>query len=179
MCEREKQAEFFKELIQSLDSERSRQLQERLDKVEREEACIRSAMSLTVVLGLFSALGLGYLAVFVPDFSSSPLSVKLFSTLLVTSGICLLGFIGFWCSCRATCNEVFDECRRLISSGHRPASLPQTTARAAIVKPQPDVPGEAQLEAVPVSDPIEWRAPAIIAGGLVTPGRTAGRPLPD
>src|SRR5882762_1486438 len=155
MCEREKQAEFFKELMQSLDSERSRQLQERLDKVEREEACIRSAMSLTVVLGLFSALGLGYLAVFVPDFSSSPLSVKLFSTLLVTSGLCLLGFIGFWCSCRATCNEVFDECRRLISSGVGPASLPQ-----------PDVPGEAQLEAVPVSDPIEWRAPAIIAGGL-------------
>jgi hypothetical protein len=155
MCEREKQAAFFKELIQSLDSEPSRELQERLAKVKREEGCIRSAMSLTIVLGLFSVVGLGYLAVFVPDFSSSPLTLKFFGTLLVTSGICLAGLIGFWCSCRAACNEVFDECRRLISSGHKRTSTPQVT-RATLLEAESASSGE--LEAAPALVPIQSNA---------------------
>jgi hypothetical protein len=156
MCEREKQAAFFKELIQSLESERSRELQEKLDKVEREEGCIRSAMSLTIVLGLFSALGLGYLTVFVSDFSSTPLTLKFFGTLLVASGICLAGLIGFWCSCRAACNEVFDECRRLISSGHKPTWTPQATRAAALLAAESASSGE--LEARPALVPIQSHA---------------------
>jgi hypothetical protein len=152
MTRREKQLEFLRELMQSHDCPQSRQLQEQLAKVQHDQACVRSAAILSIGLGLAASLGLGYSAVLAPEFSHQNTVVWIFSILLVASGISLLGFIGFGLYCRAACDEVFEECRRLICGYHR--SEPQSAReirRASTIEPQTLGVAEGQLATVPVS----------------------------
>jgi hypothetical protein len=152
MTRREKQLEFLRELMQSHDCEQSRHLQEQLTKVQHDQACVRSALILSIGLGLAASVGLGYSAVLAPEFSHQNTVVWIFSILLVASGISLLGFIGFWLYCRAACDEVFEECRRVICGFHKwePQSAHEIM-RAKLSDPRPLGISEGQLTAVPVS----------------------------
>jgi hypothetical protein len=124
MTEREKQHQFLKQLIRADSSDKCRELQARISKAERDERCIRSAVFLVVVLALLSAAGLGYSAVLLPEFfeNTTPLLVKVFSALVLTSLICLLGFCGFWLWYRGVCDRIYNECRNWIISLHKPVS---------------------------------------------------------
>ena len=126
MSEREKQTRFLKELIRSEHCEELEGLQAQIIKAERDERCIRSALWLMLVLALLSAAGLGYSALFVREFfeNATPAIVKVFSALVLASMICLVGFLGFWFWTRQICNRLYEDCRNLIISLHRPPSPP-------------------------------------------------------
>src|SRR4051794_18264957 len=122
MSEREKQTRFLKELIGSEDPDGCQDLKARILKAERDEKCIRSALWLVIMLASLSLAGLGYAAVFVPQFFShtTPVVVKFFTALVLASGICLIGFGGFWMWYRGVCNRLYEECRNVIMTLHKP-----------------------------------------------------------
>jgi|ERR1043166_1492945 hypothetical protein len=126
MSEREKQTRFLKELIRTEHCEELEALQSQITKAERDERCIRSAVWLMLVLALLSGAGLGYSAVFVREFfeNATPVIVKIFSALVLASAICLVGFLGFWFWTREICNRLYEDCRNLIISLHRPTPQP-------------------------------------------------------
>jgi len=116
MSERQKETKFLKTLILCDDSVHGRQLQERIKSAERDERCIRGAVSVVVVLALIALSGLGYSAVFAPQ------SVQ-FSSFLGTRVCCAFGlgslisvavFLGYWFWYRAVSNRVYEECRRFL-----------------------------------------------------------------
>jgi|tagenome__1003787_1003787.scaffolds.fasta_scaffold20555244_2 hypothetical protein len=126
MSEREKQTRFLKELIRTECCDELESLKAQITKAERDERCIRSALWLMLVLALLSAAGLGYSAVFVREFfeNATPAIVKVFSALVLASMICLVGFLGFWVWTRQICNRLYEDCRNLIISLHRPPTPP-------------------------------------------------------
>jgi hypothetical protein len=138
MSEREKQTRFLKELIRSQDSEECRALVTRLNKAEQDENCIRSAVRLICLLAGLSIAGLGYSAVFVPQFfhSATPWVVKFFTALVLASLICLTGFMGFYFWYRGICNRLCHECRNLIIALHKFEPTPPTPFPAAMVYKQ-------------------------------------------
>ena len=128
MSERQKHTEFLRELMRSHECDPCRELQCRIIKAERDEHCMRSAVGLAFVLGLLAASGLGYSVVFLPEFfqNNTPMVVRLFSALLLASGICLLAFMALWCWYRSVSNALHNEGREFIVSrqkGHAPAPL--------------------------------------------------------
>ena len=128
MSERQKQTEFLRELMRSHECNPCRELQRRIIRAERDEHCMRSAVGLAFVLGLLAASGLGYSVVFLPEFfqNNTPMVVRLFSALLLASGICLLAFMALWCWYRSVSNAIHHEGREFIISRqelHAPARL--------------------------------------------------------
>jgi hypothetical protein len=140
MSERDKQNKFLKDLIGADDSEHCRELRAKITKAERDERCVRSALFLVTVIALLSAAGLAYSAVLVPEFfqNTKPLVVKVFSVLVLTCVIALLGFMGFWWWHRGVCNRLYHECRNWVRSLHQSDSQ--------ITNPEPDV----QKQGVPL-----------------------------
>src|SRR5256885_10178311 len=122
MSERQKETEFLRELMRSHECDPCRDLQSRIIKAERDEHCMRSAVGLAFVLGLLAASGLGYSVVFLPEFfqNNTPMVVRLFSALLLASGICLLAFMALWCWYRSVSNALHDEGRQFIISRQEP-----------------------------------------------------------
>jgi len=95
-----------------------RELQRRIEHAEKDERCIRRAAGMSTSLAIFSVLGLAYSSVFHPEFFNNiaPATVRVFVALLITSGISLVGFFGFWIWNRAICNRLYTEARKLIIS---------------------------------------------------------------
>lgn len=116
MSERKKQTEFLKGLLGFAGSSARQELHERIIKAEHDEKCVRSALILVGLVGLFSVSGLGYSAVLLPEFfdSSTPLLVKLFCALGLGSVICIMVFLGCWLWYRSIANRLHDECRQRV-----------------------------------------------------------------
>src|ERR1051325_1042932 len=116
MSERQKETKFLKTLIVCDDSEQSRCLQERIKRAEKDERCIRCAVYLVSLLALLCLSGLGYAAVFVPQFGhfSSHIATRVFCIIGLGSAICLVIFLAYWSWYRAVSNRLFDECRRFL-----------------------------------------------------------------
>ena len=134
MSERQKECDFLKALMLYEDTEERRRLDEKISKAERDEKCVWRVLVLVLVLELISFAGLGYSAVFMPEFfhNTKPLLVKLFCTLGLSAAICLLVFGGYWLWHREVLNGLHEECRRVIkaaledrykASRPRPATL--------------------------------------------------------
>jgi hypothetical protein len=138
MSEREKQSQFLKELIREEAPDASLELQNLIVKAERDEKCIGSAVRLVGFLALLATAGLGYSAVFVPQFfhNSTPLVVKFFTALVLACLICMVGFLGFWFWYRAICNRLYQDCRNLLISLHRSGPPPLTPFPSALVHKQ-------------------------------------------
>jgi len=165
MSEREKQARFLKELMRTEPCDELLAIQAQIHKVERDERCIRSALWLVLILGLLSGAGLGYCAVFLQDFfqNATPTLVKVFCALGLACGICLVGFLGFWFWTRGICNRLYEDCRNLIISLHRPPQPPENPvppgASSALAAQQyhvytivtPETGHEAQIISLPQS----------------------------
>ena len=128
MSERQKQINFLKTLIRCEDSEQRRDLQDRIKKAEQDEKCIRRMMFLVIIVELLSLAGLGYSAVFHPNFfaRTTPFLVRLFSALGLGSLICLLAFVGYWLWHRNMLNGLNEECRRAGLAAMQEHSAPST-----------------------------------------------------
>lgn len=116
MSNRQKETKFLKTLIWCDESGHGQQLQARIKKAEQDEKCIRCALFLVGLVLLLSVSGLGYAAVFVPQFAqySSHIATRIFCALGLGSVICFLVFVGYWLWCRAVSNRVFEECRQFL-----------------------------------------------------------------
>src|SRR5262249_40043995 len=142
MSEREKQNRFLKELMRSEDCEHLRRLHSLITKAERDEKCIASAFRLVALVAMLSAAGLGYSAVFEPEFfqNVTPTVVKFFTILGLASLICLAGFLGFWLWQRAICNRLYQDVRNFLISLHNsdpdPDPDPPTPFPSALVHKQ-------------------------------------------
>jgi len=80
------------------------QLQERINKAERDELCAWRALWLVSLLAFFSICGICYSAVLIPEFfqSSSHVTVKFFYGLGLASLVCAVAFLFFWLCCRGS-----------------------------------------------------------------------------
>lgn len=116
MSERQKQISFLKVLIRCEDSDKCRDLQERIKRAEQDEKCIRRMLLLVITVELLSLAGLGYSAVFHPNFfaATTPFLVRLFSALGLGSLVCLVAFLGYWIWHRSMLNDLNEECRRAV-----------------------------------------------------------------
>ena len=134
MSERQKEARFLKSLILCDDSTYCHELQARIKRVEKDEKCIRCALSMVSLLALLSFSGIGYSAVFVPEFArfSTHIATRIFCALGLGSLICTGVFVGFWLWYRSATNRVYGECRRfvhgLMDAKVKPGPLTSVTA---------------------------------------------------
>jgi hypothetical protein len=126
MSERQKQINFLKVLIRCDESDQHRDLQDRIKKAEQDEKCIRRMMFLVIVVALLSLAGVGYSAVFHPNFFAytTPFIVRLFSALGLGSVACLIVFLGYWLWHRNMLNGLNEECRRIVLASLHAHSQP-------------------------------------------------------
>jgi hypothetical protein len=115
VTERERQARFLEALLKDGTGEAKR-LKERILQAQHDEHCIRRALVLMVLVGIFSIIGLGYSAVLLPHFfdNATPLLVKVFCALGLGSLICMLIFGVCWLWYRKASNEINEACRDYI-----------------------------------------------------------------
>lgn len=115
MNERERQTEFLYKLLKN-ETGPSKRLKDRIIEAERNEYCIRRALILMVLVGVFSVVGLGYSAVLLPEFfdNAMPLLVKVFCALGLGSLFCMLIFGACLLWYRKASNEISEACRHQI-----------------------------------------------------------------
>jgi len=115
MTERERQTQFLNTLLKD-ETEQSKRLKDRILQAQHNEYCIRRALILMVLVGIFSIVGLGYSAVLLPQFfdNATPLLVKIFCALGLGSLICMLIFGTCWLWYRKASNEINEDCRHHI-----------------------------------------------------------------
>ena len=115
VTERERQARFLETLLKDGTGEAKR-LKERILQAQHDEHCIRRALVLMILVGIFSIVGLGYSAVLLPHFfdNATPLLVKVFCALGLGSLICMLIFGVCWLWYRKASNEINEACRDYI-----------------------------------------------------------------
>jgi len=130
MSERQKQINFLKVLIRDEESEQHRDLQDRIKRAEQDEKCIRRMLFLAIVVALLSLAGLGYSAVFHPNFfaRTTPFIVRLFSAVGLGSLACLIAFVGYWLWHRNMLNGLNEECRRAVLASRHSHALPSYSA---------------------------------------------------
>jgi hypothetical protein len=135
MSKRKEETSFLRQLMQAHHCDQCQQLQSRINKVERDEGCIRSALLLALALVVVSVAGLGYSAVLIPEFfdNSTPFAVQAFTVLFIASTISLLGFICVWWWYRRLCNTLYQ--RMLIAALQNSKAAP-TTEFVSIPAPQ-------------------------------------------
>lgn len=116
MSERESQIAFIKKLAHYEDDTGLFELQEKIAVAEKEEKTVRTTAGLVALIGLTSAWGLGYCAVFLEGFFQNPthLIVKFLAALSLGSFLCLLGFGGYWLWQRTIVNRHYQDVRKLL-----------------------------------------------------------------
>jgi uncharacterized integral membrane protein len=115
MTERERQTQFLENLLQDGTGQSTR-LKQRISQAQHDEYCIRRALILMLLVGIFSIVGLGYSAVLLPEFfdNATPMLVKIFCALGLGSLICMLIFGSCWMLYRKSSNEINEACRQHI-----------------------------------------------------------------
>jgi len=118
MSSHQRESAFLKSLIIYEDSEACREFHERLAKAEREAKCIKTAIRLVVLLGMFCISGLGYSSVLLEEFfrNKNHFVTQFFLGLGATSIIALLFFLAQSVWHRALIHRLHEECRRRIVS---------------------------------------------------------------
>lgn len=118
MSERESQIAFIKKLALYENDTTLFDLQEKIAQAEKEERTVRYTAGLVALIGLISAWGLGYCAVFIDGFFQSPghFMVKFFAALSLGSLLSLFAFCGFWLWQRSLVNRLYQEVRKLLLS---------------------------------------------------------------
>ena len=116
MSKRKKQTALLKALVLHGNMDDRLQLQERINKAERDELCAWRAFWLVSLVGVFSCCGLCYSAVLIPEFfqNSSHIIVKIFCGLGLASLTSAVVFLFFWLWCRGVLNRLHEDCRRFV-----------------------------------------------------------------
>ncbi|HEY0455560.1 MAG TPA: hypothetical protein VGE41_04255 [Verrucomicrobiae bacterium] len=127
MSERKKQIAFLKHLIRGEQSEHCQRFEAQILRAEKEEKCMRCAVLWVIVMGLLALAGLGYSAVFLPDFwTTRPLMlIRFLTAMTLASALCLVFYAGLWFWYRANANRLHDEIRRYVLSGEQKNSVPE------------------------------------------------------
>src|SRR5438309_3979497 len=101
MSKRQKQTAFLKSLVLHGNMAGQVELQERIDKAERDELCAWRALWLVSLLAFFSICGICYSAVLIPEFfqSSSHIVGNFFYGFGFASFVCGVAFLFFWLWC--------------------------------------------------------------------------------
>ena len=117
MSEYRKQAAFLKALMMYEENTEHHFLVERLGHAEKNEHCILCACRLVGLIAMVGLAGLGYSAVLLPEFfdHSPHVVIGFFSALGLGSLLCLVAFVGLWLWYRRALNRVHDECRRAVT----------------------------------------------------------------
>jgi hypothetical protein len=149
MSEHEKDLAFLRQCIRYDDAAERCKLEERIAQVQRDDRCVRRAVSLTALLIALGAAGLAYGAVLQDNFpyGKSQLVIKLLCELELAALISLAVFAGLLMAYRKELNRLREQCRRLAaklleSRLGKPRAAPLTGAvkeQELIVNRQPAV----------------------------------------
>ncbi len=119
--EHERETAFLRRCIRYDESAASRQLDERIVLVQRDERCLRRATGLVVLAAALASAGLGYAAVFSDDFPfrlsafRSQLLIKTMGAVGIGSLICVPSFLAIGLLHRRELNRRREECRLLVT----------------------------------------------------------------
>ena len=141
MSERQKQADFIKQLLACDDCLEHRQLQERLVACEKDERCLRRACRLVVVVTMVALAVLGYLTVLPVSESNARIGQvlhNLFQVLALGSGMCLGVFVAlvFWQ--RSLVQRLYDEGRHFITTQVQHRAQPSVVTFPTVVVHESD-----------------------------------------
>ncbi len=141
MSERQKQADFIKQLLACDDCAEHRQLQERLAASEKDERCLRRACRLVIVVTMMALAALGYLTVLPVQESNARIAQVLhncFQVLALGSGMCLGVFVAlvFWQ--RSLSQRLYDEGRHIITAQAQNRNHPAVDAFPTLVVSESD-----------------------------------------
>jgi hypothetical protein len=109
-------ATFLKTLIRQLDRRERHGLCDKLATAEREERCLRRAVSVMVVLFMLSVAGMFYCSLLLPEVYDGPSYsvIQCLSVLALGSLISNTVFLAYLFWHRTAMNRLHGECRRLI-----------------------------------------------------------------
>lgn len=118
MSEHQKDTEFLTHLISYDDTDERRLLAERIEKLQRDQRCVRRAICLMILFAALAAAGISYAAVFLlqpTDLTRflMQVEVKVLSAFGFASLISVGVFFGLTLSYRKDLAGARDECRRL------------------------------------------------------------------
>jgi hypothetical protein len=117
----ERETAFLRRCIRYDTSTAGRQLDERINQVQRDERCLRRASRLVALVALLATAGLGYGAVLLDDFPAhmsvftSEFVIKILCALGIGSLICLVAFTSIGFFYRKELNQRREECRGLVT----------------------------------------------------------------
>jgi len=121
MSDHRRETAFLKNCLLYDSSDGRQELLSRIIELERNERCVKRAVRVMMVLVALALSGLGYSAILVthypttPSIFIEPFIIKVFGALSVASMACLLAFVGLGMLYRRELNHGRHECRRLIA----------------------------------------------------------------
>ena len=115
MSENQRDTAFLRQAILYDDTAERQALDERITQDQRNERCVRRAVSLVALLSALALAGLCYSEVLLADSPQNKFrfSIKVFAAVGLGSVICLPVFLSFWIICRRKVEQRREECRRL------------------------------------------------------------------
>ena len=115
--EHQREMTFLRSLMLYDTTKERHQLEEKLERAEQSERCVRRAMFLMAVLAGLSLAGLGYSAILLEDFpqNQSQLVLRVFCAIGLAAVVSFLTFVAFWRIARGALNDERDGCRRLVT----------------------------------------------------------------
>jgi hypothetical protein len=113
-CERE--TEFLRDMLVGDDKSEYRELQAQLAQAHRALTCIRRASRRVVLLMLLCVAGIGYSAVFIPEFVEGRphYLISIFITVILACLICLATYCALWLWHSHTAAKIRVLCRKAL-----------------------------------------------------------------
>lgn len=119
MNEHQKQTEFLRQCLLYADTGERHKLEENITQLQRNERCLRRAVSVMALLVALAIAGIGYSAILLTDNPQSmsqtvtQVTGRVFCALGLGSLISLLAFVGLGAANRSQLDRQRDDCRRL------------------------------------------------------------------
>ena len=117
MTEYQRETDFLRRIIRFDQTDERLKLEERIAQVQRDQCCVRRAVSLLTVFTVLCAAGLAYGVILQENFSygKDQFTSKLLCELGVASLIPLAALSGLLLAYRRKLNRFREECRRLVT----------------------------------------------------------------
>ncbi len=116
MNEHQKETDFLEHIILYGDADERLELEKRIAQVQRDQRCVKRAISVMAVFPLLMVAGLAYGKILEDNFpyAESPFFVKVICELGLASLICLAVFASVWAFYHRKLNRLREECRQLV-----------------------------------------------------------------
>jgi hypothetical protein len=118
MTERMMEMEFLKRLIKLNQTQESRELGEKIARIQHDEHCVQRAIWLMAILTALAGTGFAYEAILRENLlhDESRFVLTLICTLALASLVSLIAFVALLLAYRKKSNLLRQECRRLITN---------------------------------------------------------------